>query len=329
MRLTNRTRRWILAGILLITLLIATKISLTIHQKAPSSPQQAYGIFEGCAPRDASCATRLTSIREGGFTYVINYSIFMGTPDDIYAYADRAAQLHMHLIISFAEPNLRNGTTDTLAQRFPETWGACQCTTRQEFIRFLVTLVQHLPAQSIWGYYLADEPTSADFSAVVDLANSIHQLDPRLPRLLIANSDDTSRLFAQRSLVSMIGRDYYPIGRSPDRESSIQSVASVAQNLQDTATNAGVQSAIVLQAFSLGQRALKPTDPYTQICQQTQQCTFPSTEEMRQMRDLALHSASVSLVLWYSYPYLIAPLADNPTLRWQALVNACGCHSSE
>lgn len=333
MRLTNRTRRWILAGVLLGALLIATKIGFTLRQKTPASPQTTpslsqpeYGMFEGCAPRNASCLTHLTTIRQGGFTSVVNYSIFMGTPDDIRAYADRATQLHMHLIISFAEPNLRNGTPDTLAGQFPETWQACQCTTRQAFIRFLVTLVKQLPAQSIWGYYLADEPSRSDLSAVVDLSNSIHQLDPRRPRMLVVNSDDTLGLFAQPSLLSMIGRDYYPIGRSSDRESSIQSVTSVAQKLQAVATNAGFQSAIVLQAFSLGQRALDPNDPYTQICQQTQQCTFPTTGEMRQMRDLALHSASVSLVLWYSYPYLIAPRADNPALRWQAVVDACGCH---
>jgi hypothetical protein len=336
MRFTNTTRRWILAAVLLSALLIVimAKFTFALHQKAPSSPQATpalsqpeYGMFEGCAPRNASCLTHLTTIRQGGFTSVVNYSIFMGTPDDIRAYADLATQLHMRLIISFADPNLRNGTPNALAGQYPETWQACQCTTRQAFIRFLVTLVKGLPAQSIWGYYLADEPARSDLSAVVDLSNTIHQLDSHRPRLLVVNSDDTLGLFAQSSLVSMIARDYYPIGRSSDRGSSIQSVASVAHKLQDVATNAGLQSAIVLQAFSLAQRAVNPDDPYTQICGQTQQCTFPTTGEMRQMRDLALHSASVSLVLWYSYPYLIPPRADDPVQRWQAVVDACGCHS--
>lgn len=328
MKLTNITRRWILAGILLGTLILGISLSFAVyHHQTPSLPQPDYGMFEGCPPRNASCLTHLTTIRHGGFTYVVNYAIFMGSPDAIHAYADRAAQLHMHLIISFAEPSLRNGTPDRLAEIFPETWEACQCATRQEFIRFLVTLVQHLPAQSIWGCYLADEPSIADLSAVVDLANFIHQLDPGLPRLLVVNSDEMLRLYAQSSLVSMIGRDYYPIGLLQDRASSIKSVASVAHTLQEVATKADIQSAIVLQAFSLAQRALEPTDPYTQLCEQTQQCTFPTMQEMRQMRDLALHSASVSLVLWYSYAYLIAPKADNPTLRWQAVVQACGCNS--
>lgn len=335
MRLTNSMRRWILAAILLsiFALLVAAKIGFPLYQQTPVLPQTTsstsvpeYGMFEGCAPRSASCLTHLTTIRQGGFTSVLNYSFFMGSPDDIRAYADRAVQLHMHLIVSFAEPNLRNGTPDTLAGQFPETWQACQCTTRQAFIRFLVTLVKQLPARSIWGYYLADEPSRSDLSAVIDLSNSIHRLDPSRPRMLIVNSDDTLGVFAQSSLLSMIGRDYYPIGRSADRASSIQSVTPVAQKLQEVATNAGLQSAIVLQAFSLAQRAINPDDPYTQICQQTQQCTFPTTAEMRQMRDLALHSAPVSLILWYSYPYLTAPRADNPALRWQSLVDACGCH---
>src|SRR5205823_3972166 len=133
--------------------------------------QSIYGMFEGCPPRSTRCLTRLTTIRDGGFSYVVNYAIFMGSPDAIHAYADYAAQLHMHLIVSFAEPSLLNGTPDTLAQTFPEAWQACQCTTRQEFIHFMVTLVKHLPRQSIWGYYLADEPSALDLSAVIDLAN--------------------------------------------------------------------------------------------------------------------------------------------------------------
>jgi len=328
MRLPNIIRRLILASILLSLLILGTKLSLTLHhQKASSLPQLGYGMFEGCPPRSPSCLAHLTTIRQGGFTYVVNYAIFMGSSEAIHAYANRAAQLHMHLIISFAEPSLLNGTPDTLAKTFPETWQACQCATRQAFIRFLVILVKHLPAKSIWGYYLADEPSVLDLSAVIDLANFIHQLDPDLPRLLVVNSDETLRLFAQSSLVSMIGRDYYPVGRLQDRESSIKSVVSVAHTLQEVATKAGVQSAIVLQAFSLAQRASGPTDPYTQLCEQTHQCTFPTIQEMREMRDLALHSASLSLMLWYSYPYLIAPKADHPKLRWQAVIHACGCHS--
>ncbi|GAC1651117.1 MAG: hypothetical protein NVS4B12_21610 [Ktedonobacteraceae bacterium] len=326
---------WFWIGILIALCVLVVAITFIVHatHETPHSlpqsvPTQGFGMYEGCAPRNTVCSDHLVTMQMGGFTYVVNYAFFKGTPEAIHTYADRAANLRMHLIISFADPSLLSGTAIQLAHSFPEEWAACNCADRVTFIRYLIGFVNQLSPDSIWGYYIADEPTTHDFTVVAALSDFIYQLDPHHPRLIVTNSDTTLRQYAHSSLVSMIGRDYYPIGRSVDRTKSIESVSTVGHTLQMVATQEGLQSAIVLQAFSLSQRAKEPSDPYTTLCRKTQQCSFPTVQEMRQMRDLALHSTTLSLLLWYSYPYLFPPKADTSD-RWQAVVKACNCESTK
>jgi hypothetical protein len=100
-------------------------------------------------------------------------------------------------------------------------------------------------------------------------------------------AQSTSNLAPFASAADLVGVDYYPIG-TPDTTSGL---APIAADAQDMANRAGKQSAIVLQAFSWGQY------PHSALITPR----WPTADEMRQMRDIALANSDPNIILWYSY----------------------------
>ena len=110
----------------------------------------------------------------------------------------------------------------------------------------------------------------------------------------------------------VIGADIYPIGTSDP----ISSVGKIASALQSIADQNGTQSAITLQAFSWGEY---PKD--TWVCPKFPSCAqFPTGEEMRLMRNLAVTNSKARLLLWYSY--FDISRSDNPTGHMKDLIEA-------
>ena len=77
---------------------------------------------------------------------------------------------------------------------------------------------------------------------------------------------------------------------------------------------------MVLQAFSFGL-----IEGRTPKCFPRPSCArFPTSDEMRQMRDLVLMNSHPQLILWYSLHDISR--SGDPSLYWANLVAAAGVH---
>ncbi len=113
----------------------------------------------------------------------------------------------------------------------------------------------------------------------------------------------------------VLGLDYYPVGRT-DIPNALNATADIAKGMQSFVDQTGKQSAMVLQAISLGEY---PQFSYT--CQPYPSCApYPTTDQMRLMRDLTLQEAHPQLMLWYSHFDILK--SDDPAKRWADLCTA-------
>jgi hypothetical protein len=305
--------------VLSITMLPACSLSIQSENKqlpesqAPKVPlyPKVQGLYEGCSPSHGSlCLDRLKQMARAGFTLVVNYDQLNGNAEQQLAYANQAYSLGMKVIWGMSDPALWNGTY--LPGYYSDLAVTCTCSDNNGFIRYVVSLVKHLPAT--WGYYVGDEVESNDHAKMKAFADLIKQLDSSHPRLYISGEDSSTRGANLKPFVDtaeFIGGDIYPIGTSQP----ITTVGSVSHSIQSIADRSGKQSVIVLQAFSWAQ--YKSATPAA--CSPHPGCVhFPTEDEMRQMRDLAVHNSNSQFILWYSYFDILR--SDDAALHWKELV---------
>lgn len=271
--------------------------------RASSVPQQ--GVYEYCAPAVSAdaCVARLRGIAAGGFRVVLNYAALDATRDQLETYMQASAALGVKLIWPMKDrPWWGSGP---LALTYPALAGGCGCATDKAFLRYVVDLVKRSPAT--WGYYVADEQAPVDARRVAAFSRQLHALDPRHPRLAVAAGDDTvaSLLAPYAAAADVVGADSYPVGTGQP----LDRVGFVSRAVRAVATAHHRRSAMVLQAFDWS--SYPDVGPWPDP-------RWPTSTEMRRMRDLAIRTARPSLILWYSYFNLVQ--AADAQERWQDLV---------
>jgi hypothetical protein len=262
------------------------------------------GLYEACGPAESGdqCLYRLDKMRAGGFTLVLNYRLWWATASDLQRYADHAQQLGIKIIWPFDSPAWRLG--GDLRARYPQLAATCGCSDNEGFRRYVIDLVRVMPAT--WGYYVGDEVPDAEHAQAKALADAIQAQDPSHPRLgMAAESPYTGGqpVAAMADTADVLGGDFYPIGVNP-----VESTATVASNVAAVAQQQGKASAMSLQAMSW---ELYPDHNATFR-------RWPTADEIRTMRDMAITNAKPALILWYSYFDIVSsPDAD---AHWANLV---------
>ena len=68
------------------------------------------GVYEQCAPATQDCGARLKTIADAGFQYVLNYTAWYGSADEVRHYADEAQAAGIKLIWPLNDHAWRDGT---------------------------------------------------------------------------------------------------------------------------------------------------------------------------------------------------------------------------
>jgi hypothetical protein len=288
-----------------------------------SAPSDGYGLYESCPlRRGLFCLDRLKQMAKGGFKLVLNYDQLAGDAEQQLAYAAQANVLGMKIIWAMNNPVIWNGTN--LIKYYATLAATCQCSDNTSFIRYIINLVKDLPAT--WGYYVGDEVVPSNHAKLKAFTDLIKLVDPDHPRLFIAcaqcdqkrNPPYVASLIPMTDTADVLGADWYPVGSSSGLVSTTSMVAAKVQLVADLYNK---QSAMVLQSFN---RSQYPSSYHA--CEPYSTCMpYPTVVQMRQMRDLTLQKAHPRLILWYSYFDILKE--DNPSLRWQNLVEAVGTAS--
>lgn len=263
------------------------------------------GLYEGCAPGAAGdvCAAHLARISAAGFRYVLNYSAWYGSPEEVLAYADAAAALGLQLIWPLNHPAWRGltglvATYATLAESGVSSDRAPLADA--ELLDSAIDLVASHPAT--WGFYIGDELPPAEAGLVAGLSATVRRLAPDKPQLYVARPG-AAQLEPFAPFADVAGVDAYPVG------SGDPPVRQAARGARAIATEAGVQTAMVLQAFAWSQYRPSALPP-----------RYPNARSLRMMRDAAIRHADPSLILWYSYQDILR--SDRPRQRWCELSRA-------
>ncbi len=263
--------------------------SSSIATASSTTPFDGYALYESCSPKDeATCLSHLNTMAEAGFKLVLNYDEIYGDASFQKAYLDHAQSVGMKVIIPLKNPTFYNG--ESLRSEFPALAETCNC-MNTGFIPYVVNLVKNHPA--LWGYYIGDEVDPGNHDEMKSrLADVVHQLDPKHPRLFIDNAGESTSVWHGNSpffdTAEVIGTDFYPIRSDSSDYPTIDQTGVVASGIQAYANAHNEGSAIVLQAFSYSEYGT-PDAPY------------PTAEQMQSMLSQTLANAHPRIILWYSY----------------------------
>src|SRR3954468_4613857 len=182
--------------------------------KAALPPQ---GVYEQCAPNSTTedCGARLRMIADAGFKYVLNYTAWYGSAEQVRHYADQAQAAGIQLIWPLNDHAWRDGTNLRSYYRFlgPD----CPCSNNAQFKQWALGLVKDHAAT--WGFYVGDElsPTAQNVSQTTALAHEVKSIAPNKPTLYVTIPNDngvlTSQLEPFEQTADYVGGDYYPVGK--------------------------------------------------------------------------------------------------------------------
>ena len=278
-------RRWARPTVLALLGCIAL-LSLWGPARARAAlPSQ--GVYEQCAPATQDCGARLKTIADAGFQYVLNYTAWYGSAEQVRNYADQAQALGIKLIWPLNDHAWRDGTD--LRDYYRYLGPDCPCDSNAAFKRWALGLVKDHPAT--WGFYVGDElsPTSTNVSQTKALANEVKSVAPNKPTLYVTIPNDdgvlTTQLEPFEQAADYVGADYYPVGKS----NSLDALSGYAEDTRQLAAQHGRQSMFVLQAFSWSEYDAGAAD------------RFPSRGEMQTMRDSAIAAGNPQMLLWYAF----------------------------
>jgi hypothetical protein len=266
------------------------------------------GVYEQCAPNSTTedCGQRLKTIADAGFEYVLNYTAWFGSTEQVRHYADEARSAGVKLIWPLNDHAWRDGTN--LRSYYRYLGPDCPCSSNAEFKRWAVGLVKDHPAT--WGFYVGDElaPTSQNISQTKALANEVKSIAPGKPTLYITTPNDngvlTSQLEPFEQTADYVGADYYPVGKGND----IDALSAYASQTRELASQYGRKPAFVLQAFSWSEYDPSYAD------------RFPSRAEMQTMRDTAIKDGAPQMMLWYAFNDVMD--SDDPAGNWENVKGA-------
>ena len=279
---------------ILATLAMAGSASAANPSQSTLPPQ---GLYEGCAPGAAldSCIANLKQMRAAGFRYVLNYSAWYGSPDQVLHYADAAQALGMKVIWPLNHPAWRSASG--LSQNYPTLVKGQGDLSNPAFIAFAINLVKNHPAT--WGFYTGDEVPPNQAWQVAALSKVVRNLAPGKPQLYVARPG--ARLLKPFiGFSNFAGADVYPIGYG-DPHTRVSAARTSALT-----AGSGTQPVMVLQAFSWSQYL--PSLPPA----------YPTRRQTLAMRNAAIRFARPRMILWYSFQDI--QRSDAPQLHWDALV---------
>lgn len=286
-----------------------------------TTPTDGYGIYEGiqASVGQATWGPRLDAIAAGGFKLVMNYSLLKGSVSDVTAYINYAASKGLKVIISLENPTIwdltAHPTSADLAALFPTMYAAAGSPTSnwdQTFTQFVVNSFKAL--SGTWGYYIGDEPTSAQHTNLHNHAGFVSSADATHPRLIIVQGNGANPVGGGTNLFydccEVLGDDWYPITSSAPV--SLSDLATEAIQVQNFTNGKNIQSALALQAHSLSVSTGHPGAPW------------PTESQMLSMRNTVAASMQPRLVLWYSYYDVIQTGSPDfaPALQWSYLQSA-------
>jgi hypothetical protein len=294
----NRTPRGRLA-------LVASLAALALALLGPGTAQAKLppqGMYEGCAPKSTTmdCGQRLQAMADAGFKYVLNYSSWYGSADQVRGFADQAAAVGMQVIWPLNHPAWRD--EDELSDNYPDMADDCGCDTNPDFREFAVNMVKDHPAT--WGFYVGDEqlPTADNVAKILALSQEVRQLAPGKPTLFVTlpHEDLTAYIEPFLPAADFGATDYYPVGLEPN----LNRFPKVAAENRAVNTKNGTHASMVLQAFSWAQY-------YPSAYPDAR---FPTRAEMQRMRDLAITHGQPEMLLWYAYNDVMD--SSNPAKHW-------------
>jgi hypothetical protein len=266
--------------------------------KAALPPQ---GVYEQCAPATQDCGPRLQAIADAGFRYVLNYTAWYGSAQQVRDYADEAEAVGLKLIWPLNDHAWRDGTD--LRSHYRYLGPDCPCSTNVQFKQWALSLVKDHPAT--WGFYVGDElsPTSQNVSQTTALEQEVKSIAPGKPTMYVTIPNDNGVLTTQlqpfAGVADYVGADYYPVGKA----NTMDGVSNYASETRQMTAGAGSNPIFVLQAFSWDSYDPSMAD------------RFPTRSEMQQMRDMAIGSGNPQMLLWYAFNDVMR--SSNPTENWE------------
>ena len=270
--------------------------------KAALPPQ---GVYEQCAPATQDCGARLQTIADAGFKYVLNYTAWFGSAEQVRNYADEAQAAGIQLIWPLNDHAWRDGTD--LRSYYRYLGPDCPCSTNAQFKQWALGLVKDKP--STWGFYVGDElsPTSQNVSQTKALAGEVKAIAPNKPTLYVTIPNDngvlTSQLAPFGQAADYVGADYYPIGKG----NNMDATSGYADDTRQLAARNGRKPVFVLQAFSWSDYEPAPD-------------RFPTRAEMQSMRDMAISSGDPQMMLWYAFNDVMD--SSDPAGNWEDVKTA-------
>jgi hypothetical protein len=266
--------------------------------KAALPPQ---GVYEQCAPATQDCGARLQTIADAGFQYVLNYTAWYGSAQQVRDYADEAQAVGLKLIWPLNDHAWRDGTD--LRSYYRYLGPDCPCSSNAQFKQWALGLVKDHPAT--WGFYVGDElsPTSQNVSQTTALEQEVKSIAAGKPTMYVTIPNDNGVLTTQlqpfAGVADYVGADYYPVGKAD----SMDGVSNYASETRQMTAGAGSNPIFVLQAFSWDSYDPSMAD------------RFPTRSEMQQMRDMAIGSGDPQMLLWYAFNDVMR--SSNPTEDWE------------
>ena len=297
----GQPRRRARAGILA---LLGCMAMLILWSPAPAKaalPPQ--GVYEQCAPNSTTedCGARLQTMADAGFEYVLNYTAWYGSAEQVREYADEAQAAGVKLIWPLNDHAWRDGTN--LRSYYRYLGPDCPCSSNAQFKQWALGLVKDHPAT--WGFYVGDElpPTAQNVSQTKALANEVKSIAPSKPTLYVTIPNDNGVLTTQlepfEQAADYVGADHYPVGRG----NNLDATTGYADDTRRMAARYGRKPVFVLQAFSWSQ--YWPSYPDR----------FPTRGEMQTMRDLAIGSGDPQMLLWYAFNDVMD--SSDPAGNWE------------
>jgi hypothetical protein len=268
--------------------------------KAALPPQ---GVYEQCAPNSTTedCGQRLQTIADAGFKYVLNYTAWFGSAEQVRRYADEAQAAGIQLIWPLNDHAWRDGTN--LRSYYRYLGPDCSCSSNAEFKQWALGLVKDHPAT--WGFYVGDElaPTAQNVSQTRALADEVKSIAPNRPTLYVTIPNDngvlTSQLEPFEQTADYVGGDYYPVGKG----NNLDALSGYAEDTRRLAAQYGRKPVFVLQAFSWSEYDPSYAD------------RFPTRTEMQTMRDAAISAGDPQMMLWYAFNDVMD--SSDPAGNWE------------
>ena len=297
----GQPRRWARLALLAVLGCMAMFAAVGPAPARAALPPQ--GVYDQCAPATDDCATNLKMIADAGFKYVLNYTAWYGSAEQVRQYADEAQAMGLQVIWPLNDHAWRDGTN--LRSYYRYLGPDCSCSTNAQFKQWALGLVKDHPAT--WGFYVGDElsPTVTNVAQTHALENEVKSIAPGKPTMYVTIPNDngvlTSQLQPFADVADYVGSDYYPVGKA----STMDGVSNYASETREATARAGTNPIFVLQAFSWSSYDSSMPD------------RFPTRSEMQQMRDMAIGSGNPQMLLWYAFNDVMR--SSNPSGNWESV----------